>query len=235
MEDIELTETNQDNVFILEQEGSKKLATKNLVPGMQVYGEKLITVANTEYRLWDPYRSKLAAIILKGSSISLKKDSAVLYLGAANGTTASHVSDVVAEGAVFAVEFSPRAMHDLIRISIPRQNLIPILADAMHPNSYRNMVSQVDFLYQDIAQREQARIAARNAELFLKKDGIMVLMIKSRSIDSTKKTGEVVNDEVKKLVGIFKILELINLEPYHLDHTAVIAKKLDANDENSRK
>ncbi len=226
MEDIELTETNLDNVFILEYDGSKSLVTKNLVPGINIYGEKLVRIGNDEYRFWDPYRSKLAAIILKGSSISLKKECSVLYLGAANGTTASHVSDIVSLGVVFALEFSPRAMQDLIRVSIPRLNLIPILADAMHPNSYRNMVSQVDFLYQDIAQREQARIAIRNAELFLKKDGMLVLMIKSRSIDSTKKTSEVVNDEVNKLEGIFKILELINLEPYHFDHMAVIAQKI---------
>ena len=226
MEDIELTETNLDNAFILEQEGSKRLVTKNLVPGINVYGEKLLRVQNDEYRFWDPYRSKLAAILLKGSSISLKKDSTVLYLGAANGTTASHVSDIVSLGVVFAIEFSPRAMHDLIRVSIPRLNMIPILADAMHPNSYKNMVSQVDFLYQDIAQREQARIVIRNAELFLKKDGMLVLMIKSRSIDSVKKTSEVANNEVNKLEGIFKILELINLEPYHFDHVAVIAQKI---------
>ncbi len=225
MEDVELIETSLDNAFVLAEDGSKRLVTKNFVHG-NVYGEKLINIENTEYRIWDPYRSKLAAMILKGSSVSLKKDSAVLYLGAANGTTASHVSDIVSLGAVFAVEFSPRAMHDLIRISIPRLNFIPILADAMHPNSYKNMVSQVDFLYQDIAQREQAKIALRNAELFLKKDGILVLIIKSRSIDSTKETKYVFNDEVNKLEGFFKVLELINLEPYHSDHMAVVAQKI---------
>lgn len=226
MENIKLIGTGLDNVFILEQEGSKRLVTKNLTPGIQVYGEKLITVGNEEYRTWEPYRSKLAAIILKGLSISLKKDYSVLYLGAANGTTASHVSDVVSLGVVFAVEFSPRAMHDLIRVSIPRLNLIPILADAMHPDTYKNMVSQVDCLYQDIAQREQAKIAIRNAELFLKKDGILVLIIKSRSIDSTKKPKEVINNEVNKLEGIFKVRELMNLEPFHSDHMAVIAQKI---------
>lgn len=226
MENIKLIETGLDNVFILEREGSKKLVTKNLTAGIQVYGEKLITVENVEYRLWDPNRSKLAAMILKGSSISLKNDAEVLYLGAANGTTASHVSDIVAGGTVFAVEFSPRAMHDLIRVSIPRFNLIPILSDAMHPNSYRNMVSQVDFLYQDIAQREQAKIAMRNAELFLKKEGIMVLIIKSRSIDSVKKTKEVIDNEINKLEGGFHVLELINLEPFHSDHAAVVAQKI---------
>lgn len=220
-----LIETRLDNVFILVDNASKKLVTRNLTPGIQVYGEKLITVENEEYRLWDPYRSKLAAMILKGSSISLKNDAEVLYLGAANGTTASHVSDIVSPSAVFAVEFSPRAMQDLIRVSIPRTNLIPILADAMHPNSYRNMVSQVDFLYQDVAQREQAKIAIRNAELFLKKDGIMVLIIKSRSIDSARKPKEVIDNEINKLGGFFRVLELMDLEPYHSDHMAVVARK----------
>ncbi len=226
MEDVELIETRLDNVFILEREGSKKLITRNLTPGIQVYGEKLVTVKNVEYRLWDPYRSKLAAMILKGSSISLKNDAEVLYLGAANGTTASHVSDIVSLGAVFAVEFSPRAMQDLIRVSIPRMNLIPILADAAHPNSYKNMVPQVDFLYQDVAQREQAKIALRNAELFLKKDGILVLIIKSRSIDSARKPKEVIDNEVNKLEGFFRVLELMDLEPYHSDHMAVVARKM---------
>ncbi|MDD5474380.1 MAG: fibrillarin-like rRNA/tRNA 2'-O-methyltransferase [Candidatus Methanoperedens sp.] len=226
MEDVELIETRLDNVFILVDNASKKLITRNLTPGIQVYGEKLISVKNVEYRQWDPYRSKLASMILKGSSISLKKDGEVLYLGAANGTTASHVSDIVSLGAVFAVEISPRAMHDLIRVSIPRMNLIPILSDAAHPNSYKNMVTQVDFLYQDVAQREQAKIAIRNTELFLKKDGIMVLIIKSRSIDSAKKPKEVIDNEINKLGGFFRVLELIDLEPYHSDHMAVMARKM---------
>lgn len=226
MEDVELIETRLDNVFILVDNASKKLVTRNLTPGIQVYGEKLITVENVEYRLWDPYRSKLAAMILKGSSVSIRKDKAVLYLGAANGTTASHVSDIAAEGVVFAVEFSPRAMQDLIRVSIPRLNLIPVLADAIHPNSYRNMVSQVDFLYQDVAQREQAKIALRNAELFLKKDGILVLIIKSRSIDSARKPKEVIDNEINKLGGFFSVLELMDLEPYHSDHMAAVARKM---------
>ncbi len=221
----ELIETKLDNTFILVEQNSKKLVTKNLATGINVYGEKLITVENEEYRLWNEHRSKLATIILKGSLISIRKEHSVLYLGAANGTTASHVSDIVSQGVVFAVEFSPRAMKDLINVSIPRLNLIPIFADAMHPNSYKNMASQVDFIYQDIAQREQAKIAMRNAELFLKKDGILVLIIKTRSIDSAKKPKEVVENEVKKLRG-FKILEFIDLKPYHEDHIAVIAQKI---------
>lgn len=223
--DIELIKTRLDNVFIFAaQDGSKRLATKALVHGAQ--GEKTITIGNNEYRIWDPYHSKLAAIILKGSPITIKKDSTVLYLGAANGTTVSFVSDIVSEGTVFAVEFSPRAMHDLVRVSGPRMNLIPILTDAKQPDSYKNMVSEVDFIYQDVAQREQALIAVKNAKMFLKKDGFLVLMIKSRSINSVKKTDEVIDREIKKLGEIFNIKQVISLEPFHSDHTAVVAQKV---------
>jgi fibrillarin-like pre-rRNA processing protein len=221
--DIELTKTRLDNVFIFVARGSKRLATKALVAGAQ--GEKTITIGNNEYRIWDPYHSKLAAIILKGSPISIRKDSTVLYLGAANGTTVSFVSDIVSEGTVFAVEFSPRAMHDLVRVSGPRMNLIPILADAKHPDSYKNMVPIVDIIYQDIAQREQALIAIKNALLFLKKGGFIILMLKSKSIDSAKKRDEVIDSEVKKLRNVFNIEKTIDLEPFHSDHTAIIARR----------
>ncbi len=223
MEEIKLIETGLNNVFILTaQNGSRRLVSKALVPLMK--GEDAIKVGNTEYRIWDPYHSKLAALILKGVPVPIRKDSTILYLGAANGTTASHVSDIVTEGSVFAVEFSPRAMQDLIRICIPRMNLIPILADAQHPDEYRSMVPEVDMIYQDVAQREQAKIAIRNANMFLKKEGLLILIIKSRSIDSTKKVYEVIDGEIKRLGDFFKIKERINLEPFHSDHAAVIAE-----------
>ena len=217
--------TGLDNSFIVISDGSKRLITKNLVPGIRVYDEKTINIENEEYRIWDPFRSKLAALVLKGSPISLKKNHSVLYLGAANGTTVSHVSDIVREGTVFAVEFSPRAMKDLINVSTSRMNLVPILADAANPKSYQNMVPVVDVVYQDVAQKEQAMIAIRNARMFLKKEGILVLMIKARSIDSTRDPGDLAEMEVKKLEGYFNVKELVNLEPYHSDHFAVVAKK----------
>lgn len=49
-----------------------------------------------EYRAWNPFRSKLAASIVGGvGDIHIKPGSKVLYLGAASGTTVSHVSDIV--------------------------------------------------------------------------------------------------------------------------------------------
>jgi len=147
--------------FIFISEGSKRIITKNLVPGIKVYDEKLINIEN-------PFRSKLAALVIKVSSITIKKNYNVLYLGAANGTTPSHVSDIVADGTVFAVEFSPRAMKDLINVASSRMNLVPILSDASNQKNYQNMVPSVNLIYQDVAQRDQAGFAVRNAEFYLK-------------------------------------------------------------------
>ncbi|VVB50601.1 Fibrillarin-like rRNA/tRNA 2'-O-methyltransferase [uncultured archaeon] len=223
---IELIGTGLDNSFIAISDGSKRLITKNLVPGIRVYDEKLINIENEEYRIWDPFRSKLAALVLKDSSISIQKNHNILYLGAANGTTVSHVSDIVTNGIVFAVEFSPRAMKDLINVSTQRMKLVPILADAKNPKSYQNIIPEVDVIYQDVAQKDQAMIAIRNARMYLKKDGILVLMIKARSIDSTRDPRDVTDLEVNKLEGKFKVYELVNLEPYHSDHFAVVAQKI---------
>ena len=224
MNELELTGTGLDNVFTVELNGSKRIVTKSLVPVTS--GDKHIIVGNEEYRVWNPFHSKLAAILLKNPDITfLKRNSTVLYLGAANGTTVSHVSDIVSEGVIYGVEFSPRAMQDLIQVSERRMNLIPILADAMQPESYRNMVPEVDIIYQDVSQREQGKMAVLNSEMFLKKDGFLVLIIKSRSIDVTRKTGEVVADEVKVLEESFEIVDLIDLEPFHSGHVAVLAKR----------
>ena len=49
-----------------------------------------------EYRVWNPFRSKLAAAILGGvEKIHMMPGAKVLYLGAASGTTVSHVSDIL--------------------------------------------------------------------------------------------------------------------------------------------
>lgn len=221
-----LIQTELDNSFFFISEGSRKIITRNLTPGIKVYDERLINIENEEYRIWNPYRSKLAALVIKGSSITIKKNYKVLYLGAANGTTPSHVSDILTDGTVFAVEFSPRAMKDLINVASSRMNLVPILSDAANPKSYQNMVPGVDVIYQDIAQRDQAKIAVRNAKFYLKKDGILVLIIKARSIDSTREPQDVANMEVRKLERIFKVKKLVNLEPFHRDHFAVVALRI---------
>lgn len=206
----------------------KQLATKNFDPGKTVYGEKLITVEGVEYRTWDPRRSKLGAMVLKKFNIPLKEDSKVLYLGAASGTTVSHVSDIVSEGAVYAIEFAPRSMRDLIGLASRRKNIYPILADAGKPDSYSHLVEPVDLIFQDVAQPNQAEIAVRNAARFLKRDGYLLLSIKARSIDTAANPKEVFKAEVKKLEQAFEpgfeILYAKDLKPYHEDHLGVLAK-----------
>ncbi|KAK9810294.1 hypothetical protein WJX72_008158 [[Myrmecia] bisecta] len=102
------------------------LVTKNMVPGESVYGEKRISTevgevekTKVEYRVWNPFRSKLAASVLAGvDNIHIKPGAKVLYLGAASGTSVSHVSDIVGpEGAVYAVEFSHRSGRDLVNMA----------------------------------------------------------------------------------------------------------------------
>jgi fibrillarin-like pre-rRNA processing protein len=207
----------------------KQLATKNLDSGKVVYGEKLILVEGVEYRTWDPRRSKLGAMILKKFNIPLQKDSKVLYLGAASGTTVSHVSDIVPEGAVYAVEFAPRSMRDLIGLASRRKNIYPILADAGKPDSYAHIVEPVDLIFQDVAQPNQSEIASRNAANYLKKDGYLLLSIKARSIDTVGNPKEVFKNEIKKLEQAFEpkfeILNAKDLMPYHEDHLGVLAKQ----------
>jgi len=210
-------------------DGSQKLATMNLAPGKTVYGEKLIRFEGVEYRLWDPFRSKLAAAILKGiKSVPIKPDHQVLYLGAASGTTASHVSDIVGEkGHVYCVEFAARALRELVNNVCPyRLNMTPILEDARFPEKYAIYIrGRVDDIYCDIAQPEQAKILADNADLFLKNGGRIMLAVKAQSIDVTKEPSEIYRREVKILEGRgFAIEDVVHLEPYDKAHAMIVAR-----------
>lgn len=207
------------------------LVTKNLVPGDSVYGEKRISVeidgTKIEYRTWNPFRSKLGAAILAGiGEIHIAPGCKVLYLGAASGTTVSHVSDMVGpEGRVYAVEFSQRSGRDLLGVAQKRANIIPIIDDARHPAKYRMMMSMVDVIFSDVAQPDQARIVALNATHYLKIGGHIVMSIKANCVDSTAPPEAVFASEVKKLEEErIKPLEQISLEPYERDHAVVTGK-----------
>ncbi|KLU91421.1 rRNA 2'-O-methyltransferase fibrillarin [Magnaporthiopsis poae ATCC 64411] len=225
-------------VFVARGGKEDLLATVNLTPGDSVYGEKRIAVENsskgsddapatkTEYRVWNPFRSKLAAGILGGmDNIFMKPGAKVLYLGAASGTSVSHVADLVGPtGNVYAVEFSHRSGRDLINMATKRTNVIPIVEDARHPLKYRMVVPMVDCIFADVAQPDQARIVALNASLFLKKGGGTCISIKANCIDSTAPAEEVFASEVEKLrAEKFFPKEQLTLEPYERDHAMVTA------------
>lgn len=211
--------------------GKDTLATKSLVPGVSIYGEKRVsgTIAgeteSCEFRVWNPYRSKLAAAIYAGvAQIYMEPGSTVLYLGAASGTTVSHVSDLVGpEGVVYAVEFSHRSGRDLEEMSKRRSNIVPILEDARYPQKYRMLIPRlVDCIFMDVAQPDQARILALNAQHFLKQNGGFVISIKANCIDSTADSATVFASEVQKLKDSgLRPKEQASLEPFERDHAVV--------------
>jgi fibrillarin-like pre-rRNA processing protein len=202
--------------------GEKNAATLNLVKGDNVYGEKLVKYDGEEYRLWDPFRSKLAAALKKGiKNMPIKNGTKVLYLGASTGTTVSHVSDIVGlSGIVFAVEPATRVARELIEnVASKRKNVVPILEDARRPNSYFAVFGKVDVVYCDIAQPDQTDIAIANCAAYLKKGGIMLLVIKTRSIDVTMEPRTVIMQEADRLEkSSFSIEQIMTLDPFDKDH-----------------
>ncbi|MFA6268405.1 MAG: fibrillarin-like rRNA/tRNA 2'-O-methyltransferase [archaeon] len=205
----------------------KYIYTKNLLVGRRVYGEKLLTQEGVEYREWDPHRSKYGAAIKNGLEQNIFFNGCIaLYLGSAEGTTVSHVSDIVgADGAVFCVDISEMAMHKLAKLAEVRTNLFPILSDAQNTNNYKEYFAEkVDALFQDISQRNQADIFVRNAQ-FLKKGGLGALALKTKSISQALTKEEILQGENKILEKEFEILQIINIEPYEKHHYLILVKK----------
>ncbi|GAB4305258.1 MAG: fibrillarin-like rRNA/tRNA 2'-O-methyltransferase [Promethearchaeota archaeon] len=201
-----------------------KLYTINLVPGVEPFPVETAYTPLGEARQWDPHHSKLAAALLTGlKEFPLRRDSRVLYLGAASGRTVTHVSDLVTDGVVMAVEFSPRALRELVQNCGMRHNVFPVLGDATKPQEYRWFVTRpFDVIYQDVAQPNQAEILVNNARWYLKKGGTCMLAIKARSVDSTADPNAIIRDQLQYLEGQGMVLrERLWLEPYSKDHAFV--------------
>jgi len=220
---------DKQHIFWFQVEGEKKLATENLMPGNQVYNEKLLNVKGVEYRIWNPFRSKLAASIMNGlKDFPFNKKSDVLYLGVSTGTTISHISDIVGQdGIIFGVEHATRVARDFLdRVASHRKNIVPIIQDARKPEEFFSVYKKVDVVYVDIAQPDQTDIAIKNCKLYLKSGGYLFLVIKTRSIDVTKDPKRVIKNEIKKLESLFEIKQTIDLQPYDKDHAMVVATLL---------
>jgi fibrillarin-like pre-rRNA processing protein len=195
-------------------------------PGNKVYGERLVNVSGTEYREWSPRRSKLSAYLcLGGPHFPFERGSSVLYLGAASGTTASHVSDAVIDGKVYCVEFSHRTFRDLVAVCGRRKNMIPILGDAMSPEEYRFAVENVDIVYQDVAQKGQADILADNMECFSARYGMV--SIKARSEDVTASPDRIFEKACERLTERgMRIIDMLPLERYEKAHAMIVVERI---------
>jgi fibrillarin-like pre-rRNA processing protein len=219
---------NGSYVILTDNANGKFLATQNLIDGNSVYGEKIIKFDDIEYRLWDPFRSKLAGAIMKGLKENpIKESSRVLYLGASTGTTVSHVSDIIGNnGIIFPVEPSVRVARELLEnVCSKRKNIIPIVSDARNYLKYYGYFGIVDIVYSDIAQPDQTMIAIDNCKSYLKDNGDLLIIIKTRSIDVLTDPKIVTQNEAKKLEdNNFTIIQIINLEPFEKDHALIHAK-----------
>ncbi len=201
----------------------RDLFTRNLVPGRRVYGEELLHEGEVEYRQWDPWRSKLAAYLLRSRATGLLDGVAsVLYLGGAHGTTVSHLSDALPSARIFVVEKSPTSFAPLLGLARERPNVLPLLADAQLPERYAADVGVVDLLYQDIAQRDQAKIFRENATACLRPGGDGVLMLKVRSVTQARPARTVLGDARRELeLAGFTVRESVDLGPFSREHLAI--------------
>jgi len=198
-------------------DGETSLATQ----GQPVYGER----TDGDWRRWDPHRSKLGAMLAQGMDTGLEGGETVLYLGAAAGTTVSHVADF--GGPTYAVEFAPRPVRELLDAAESRGNLFPLLKDARKPESYAHVVEPVDVIVQDVATRGQARVAALNKQ-FLTDDGRLLAAIKARSEDVTADPDAVFDSVRDELSSEYELLETARLDPYHEDHLGIVARPREA-------
>jgi len=217
-------------VYEVEDEEGTHLATVSIAPGVIVYGEKTLSIEGVEYRVWNPHRSKIAAAVLKGlQSFFIEPGLRILYLGAASGTTVSHVSDIVGpKGIVYAVEVAHRPFRDFLeKVSSKRRNVVPILADARQVYEYAWLLEQVDVVYCDIAQPDEVEIAVRNADIFLKENGILAIALKASSVDSTRSPSETYRVEEARLeaTGRYRVKETVDLEPFAMMHELIVSRR----------
>ena len=113
----------------------------------------------------------------------------------------------------------------ILKVAPFRENIFPILSDARFPERYQILVETVDGVYSDIAQPEQARILADNAEIFLNDQGWILLVIKARSIDAIEKPTTIFKREVEVLKDRgFKVKQVVRLKPYDKAHVLVLAE-----------
>ncbi|MHA1932230.1 MAG: fibrillarin-like rRNA/tRNA 2'-O-methyltransferase [Promethearchaeota archaeon] len=216
------------NVFISGSKEKLRLYTRNRDKGYRVYGERLIQYKETEYREWDPFRSKLAALILENPTNNfLSEDLNCLYLGASSGTTISHLSDIVTNGIIYGIEFADRSIRQLIQNTSHRKNIIPIFNDARYPEKYaKSIFTKINLVYQDVSQPNQAEIALNNSNYYLNDNGLLILAVKSQSIDSIQKSENIYAQEKNILEkGGYEIIESINIHKYAANHIVLLVKK----------
>ena len=194
--------------------------------GKSYFDERVVKTPRGKFREVNPERSKFFAAIAKGiSQIGVKEDSSVLYLGASHGYTVSFLADMVRKGRIFALDFAPRVMRDMVFIAEEKNNIAPIYADAAQVDTYAEFVGQVDVVFMDVAQRNQVEIFLKNCDKFLKPGGFGLLALKARSVDVSKKPKVLFKDVKAELDKVHPVVDYRELAPFEQDHAFYVIKK----------
>ena len=212
----------------------------NSNPKSSVYGESLKRFEGTEYRRWDPNRSKLGAGLMRTkydkSNLLPKKGSTVLYLGAGHGTSISHLYDHLCGqknihgGRIVAVDLASRCLRDLTHLAKTRPGLVPVLGDARKHSAWGVLVPRrVDWLFQDVAQSGQVDIFIAACKRFLNLDGIGLLSLKAASERWTGEDEQHLFSSVEEKLSKngFEIEESIELTGYEDNHVLFVARRIE--------
>ncbi len=215
----------QSRLLLRTEERHPVLYTEGLDPeGGPVYGERVLARDGRLLRHWEPHRSKLGAALAKQAEPTLPGVGETwLYLGAATGTTVSHVADLVGpRGAVLAVERSVRPFARLLALAERYPNVLPLLADARRPEEYAGDVATADGLYADVAQPDQVEIVLENARLFLGPSRPVVLALKTASLGRGPEPRAYLEAASRALAeGGLEVDSATALEPFHRRHFLV--------------
>ena len=234
LEELELAQTSNHNIYkeTGKTEGEPRYFTK-AQDEFRFYKEYRVLWGGKEYRYWNPHRSKWGIhITRKELRDLLKPDVSILYLGAATGSSISHLSEVIPEGTIYAVEFSPSSFRRLRFLGKKREQVFPLLFDASKPESYQDLVPPVDFLYMDISQANQVEIFQKNVERFLKEKGTGLFVLKERSISVSKEPSDIQKAVEKQMdEANMDILQKYELLPYDKDHMCYLMGESDIREE----
>ncbi len=203
----------------------RSLWSRNALKGVSLRGERLKREGRKEWRQWSPRTSKIASGLLKSnqSGILPPVGSTCLYFGSGHGTTISHLHDHVcgvknqSEGAIVAVDISPRCIRDIINLSKVRPGILPVLADCRDLDSISPFLcSKVPWVFQDVSQSGQVEMFIRACQRFLAPGGTGILSLKSESEKESKNA--FMHAEKSLIEAGFKLVEKIDLAGWENKH-----------------
>jgi len=211
----------------------RSLWTRNAVRGVSVRGERRKKDGRIEWRQWVPYKSKVAAALLRThytTEILPEPGSTCLYLGASYGGTVSFVHDLACgsgnhlEGQIIAVEIAPRAMRELAALASQRPGLVPVLGDARLPHTVSPYIrGKADWIHQDLSMADQAETFVKMAGAFLKPGGTGLLSLKAASERSSDGDDDTRFAKAERILGEseLEVVERIELAHHHQEQHVV--------------